>query len=666
MRSEKSCRRWRLSFKLPVAVAVATFLWAFANAQSPAAQSDEVAPGDNLERMGIPPIPKSLAQQVKRYSGAYGLPLAGWDATKREVWLKGLSSATWVTRIESPGSAQKMWLYLQEGGVYDLYFQPQAKYFLYNRDTNGDETFQMYLYDLAARKSKLISDGKSRHTEPVWSNAGDRVIYSCAPPGGAAVSLCLINPFDPQSNRRIVESTGNYLKVYDWSPDDRQAVFCEFASNVESKLWLLDVASGEKQLLLPQKGVGEYYSYPKFSKDGKGVYVITDSGSEFRRLAYADLRTKKISYLTTEIKWDVDGFQVSPDGKTVAFTINEDGLSRLYLLDTGTKKATAISSVPVGVISDLKWHNNSVDLAFNFKSPRAPNDVYSLDTKTEKIERWAQSVSGGVELDSLAAPELIRWKSFDGKMISGFLYRPPASFKGKRPVIIDIHGGPEKQYRPEYGYADNFILNDLGVAKIYPNVRGSCGYGKSFLKLDNGVKREDAVKDIGALLYWIKAQPDLDADRVMVQGSSYGGYVALSVATSFSDRIKGAISDSGIANLLTSIESTEEWRRSIQRTEFGDEKDPKVRAFMERTAPLNNIQKIKSPLLIIQGKNDPRVPVGQAEAIVQAAKKAGVPVWYLLAKDEGHGFVQPKNWEFRSYTIALFVQQHLLNAATKN
>jgi dipeptidyl aminopeptidase/acylaminoacyl peptidase len=660
MRRTNGLKRSQLSLELFVAAGVITCLLAFAGERVISAQGDEIAPGDNLEVVGVPRIPQSLAQQVKRYTGAYGLPLAGWDVVKREVWLKGLSTVTWLTRIENPGSVPKMWIYMQEAGVYDIYFQPQSKYFLFNKDTNGSEAFQMYLYDLATRKSSLISDGKSRSTEPVWSNSGEQVIYSCAPPEGSAVSLCLINPFDPKSNRILVQSAGNYLKAYDWSPEDRQAVFCEFISNVNSKLWLLEIAKGEKRLLSPQKVAGEYYSYPKFGKDGKGVYVITDRGSEFRRLAYIELRTGKLSYLTTEIKWDVDGFQLSPDGRTLAFTSNEDGVSRLYILDTATRQERAVTSIPAGVISDLKWHGNAVDLAFNFKSPRAPNDVYSLDIKTEKLDRWGQSVSGGVELEKFSAPELIHWKSFDGRKISGFLYRPPSTFKGKRPVIIDIHGGPEKQHRPDYGNDDNFYINELGVAKIYPNVRGSSGYGKTFLNLDNGTKREDAVKDIGALLDWIKAQPDLDAERVMVQGSSYGGYVALSAATSFGDRIRGAISDSGISNLMTTIENTEEWRRAIQRSEFGDERDPKIRAFMEKTAPLNNIQKIKSPLLIIQGKNDPRVPVSEAEAVVQAARKVGVPVWYLLAKDEGHGFVQPKNWEFRSYTIASFIKEYLL------
>jgi dipeptidyl aminopeptidase/acylaminoacyl peptidase len=660
MRIKKGLRWPQFCLELFATAGVILCLLMVVGERATSAQSAEIAPGDNLEVVGVPKIPKSLAQQVKRYTGAYGLPLAGWDIVKREVWLKGLSTVAWLTRIENPGSEPKMWIYMREGGVYDIYFQPQSKYFLFNKDTNGDEAFQMYLYDVAARKSSLISDGKSRSTEPVWSKSGEQVIYSCAPPGGSAVNLCLINPFDPKSNRLLVQSTGNYLKAYDWSPDDRQVVFCEFISNIDSKLWLLDAANGAKRLLSPQKGEGEYYSAPKFGKDGKGVYVITDRGSEFRRLTYLELGSGKFNYLTTEIKWDVDGFQISPDGKTLAFTTNEDGVSHLYLLDTATKQKRAIASIPVGVISDLKWHSNSVDLAFNFKSSRTPNDVYSLDITSEKLELWAKSVSGGVELEKFSTPELIHWRSFDGRMISGFLYRPPSTFKGRRPVIIDIHGGPEEQRRPAYGNDDNFYINDFGVVKIYPNVRGSSGYGKTFLNLDNGLKREGAVRDIGALLDWIKTQPDLDAERVMVQGSSYGGYVALSAATSFGDRIRGAISDSGIANLMTTIENTEEWRRSIQRSEFGDERDPKIRAFMEKTAPLNNIQKIKSPLLIIQGKNDPRVPVSEAEAIVQTAKKAGIPAWYLLAKDEGHGFVQPKNWEFRSYVIASFIKEYLL------
>jgi dipeptidyl aminopeptidase/acylaminoacyl peptidase len=622
------------------------------------AQDNEIAPSNNLEIIGIPKIPASLAQQVKRYSGVYGLPFAGWHPSKRELWIKGISSASWVSRIESPGGAQKMWLYLHAAGIYDIYFRPQGDYLVYNRDEKGNEAFQLYLYSVNDRKSAPLSDGKSRNTEPVWSNSGGMIVYSSSPPKGNGVNLSVINPFDAKNNRLLVESTGNYLKAYDWSPDDKQVVYCEFVSNAVSRLWVIDVASGEKRLLSTDDKT--YFSSPQFGKDGKGLYVITDRESDFRRLAYLDLKTHRFKYLSSDIKWDVDEFQLSPDGKKLAFVTNDDGVSRLRLIHLTTGAAKPIENPQIGIISDLKWRSDSIDLAFNFKSPRTPNDVYSIDTDTGKIERWAQSVTGGVDVEKFSLAEPIRWKSFDGRTISGILHRPPATFTGKRPVIIDIHGGPEDQHRPEYGYEDNFFINELGVVKIYPNVRGSTGYGKTFLDLDNETLREDSVKDIGALLDWIKTQPYLDADRVLVQGSSYGGYIALSVAAHYSDRIRGAISDSGPSNLATFVERTEGWRRDVRRAEFGDERDPKIRAFMEKSAPLNNAPKIKKPLFVIQGRNDPRVPASEAEAIVQAVRKNEVPVWLLMAKDEGHDFVVPQNRNFRLYSIILFVKEYLL------
>ena len=650
-----------LSFIGLLAVAATVPISGMMSWRTVSAQSDAITPPEGIETEGIPKIPSSLAHQLKRYTGAYGLPLAGWHPDKRELWVKGISSATWVSRIESPDAVQKPWLYLSFGGVYDVYFQPQAKYLIYNRDTDGDESFQMYLYNIENRSSTRLSEGKSRNTEFVWSNSGENVVYSFSPAKGQGVNLSLINPFDPKSNRLLAESTGNYLKAYDWSPDDKEVVFCEFISNTQSKLWLINVATSEKRLLLgkTEKESG-YFSGPRFSKDGKGIYLISDWDSDVRYLAYLNLADAKLRNLTVETKWDVDEFRLSPDGKTIAFVINEDGVSRPYLLDTGSGQRKAVASLPVGIISGLIWHNNSTDLAFNYKSPRTPNDVYSINSDTMKSERWSKSVADGADTEKLSQPELVRWKSFDGRTISGFIYRPPATFTGKRPVIIDIHGGPEEQYRPEYGYDDNYFMSELGVVKIYPNVRGSSGFGKAFLKLDDGQRREDAVKDIGGLLDWIKTQPNLDADRVMLLGGSYGAYLALSSAVQYSNRIRGVVSESGVSNLASFVANTEGWRQDVQRAEYGDERDPKIRAFMEKTAPLNNVQKIKKPLLIIHGQNDPRNPVSEAEAMVQAAKKAGIPVWYLLAKDEGHGFAKTPNRNYKLYTTILFVKEFLL------
>jgi dipeptidyl aminopeptidase/acylaminoacyl peptidase len=614
----------------------------------------------NLEVLGVPPVPVSLVAEVAPYTQMYGLPLAGWDPAKREIWLKGLSSATWISKVKEPGaSPETSTIYIQSPGIYDIYFQPQYKYFAYTKDTDGNETFQLYLYEINGGDSKQLSDGKSRNTEPVWSNAGNQIVYSSSPLHADGVNLRVLNPFEPKTDRLLVQSSGSYLKAYAWSPDDKQVVFCDFLSNTTSTLWLIEVSSGKKILLSPETDEKEFYDYPQFTKDGKAVFVLTDHGSDVRRIARIDLPSSKFTYVSPPSHWDVDEFQLSPDNKTIAFTTNEDGISRLHLFDVITSKEISAPTTPLGVISDLKWHSNSIDLAFNLKSPRAANDVYAINVRTGKAELWAKSVTSGVDPEKFSLPEVIHWSSFDKRNLSGFLYRPPAKFTGKRPVIIDIHGGPEEQYRPTFGYEHNYFLNELGVVKIYPNVRGSSGYGRRFLKLDNGLMRENAIKDIGALLDWIKTQPDLDADRVMVEGASYGGYLALSTAYVYSDRIRGTISDSGISNLATFVERTEGWRRGLQRSEFGDERDEKTKEFMERIAPLNNTSKIKKPLLLIQGQNDPRVPVAEMTKLM-AATKERIPVWYVLAKNEGHGFTQLNNRNYRLYATILFVKEFLL------
>ncbi len=624
------------------------------------AQTQFISPGKNIDVLGVPPIPASLASEVQPYTGIYGLPLAGWDLAKREIWLKGLSTFTWVSRVKSPGATpETSSIYIRSGGIYDIYIQPQSKYLAYTRDVNGAESFQLYLYEIGTGKTTLLSDGKSRNTEPVWSNAGDKIVYSSSPAGTQGVNLRMLNPFDAKTDHLLEQSSGGYFKAYDWSPDDKQVVFCDFSSNTASSLWLLDVTSGNKIRLSPETTQPKLYDYPQFSQDGKGIYVLSDHDSDMRRVAYIDLASRKLTYVPSNPHWDVDEFQLAPDGKTLAFVTNEDGISRLNLFDVVSGKVRAVPKIPIGIISDPKWHKNSIDLAFNFKSPQTPNDVYSVNTANGETELWARSVTNGVDTQKFSLPELIHWKGFDKKTISGFLYRPPTAFKGKRPVIIDIHGGPEEQYRPGFGYEANYFLNELGIARIYPNVRGSSGYGQTFLSLDNGVRREDAVKDIGALLDWIKTQPDLDADRVLVEGASYGGYLALSTAHVYSDRIRAVISDSGISNLASFVERTEGWRRDLQRAEFGDERDPKIKEFMERIAPLNNAHKIKKPLLIIQGQNDPRVPVAEATKLVSATKDR-IPVWYILAKDEGHGFSQQNNRDYRLYATILFVKEFLL------
>ncbi|HTL88405.1 MAG TPA: prolyl oligopeptidase family serine peptidase [Leptolyngbya sp.] len=626
------------------------------------AQAADIMPSDNLVVEGIPPIPASLAQTVDRYTQFRSAGLVSWHPERREMLIATrFGDVPQVHRVAFPlGSRQQMTFFAEP--VYRASYQPtKGDYFVFSKDIGGNEFSQLYRYDFASGDTTLLTDGKSRNSGGVWSNRGDRMIYTSTRRTGQDNDFYTIDPANPQGDRLLAQVEGGGWGGMSWSPDDRQLLAIEYVSVNESYLWTLDTNSGEKKLITP-KGGKEKISYQGgvFSKDGKGLYVVTDRGSEFQRLAYIDLATSKHTYLTSQIPWDVEEFDLSEDGKSLAYVSNEDGISILHLIDTATNQEKSLPKLPIGQVSGINWHRNNQDLGFTLVSARSTADAYSLNVGTNEIDRWTESETGGLNTANFAEPELVRWKSFDGKTISGFLYRPPAKFSGKRPVIINIHGGPESQFRPSFLGRNNYYLNELGVALLFPNVRGSMGYGKTFLQLDNGFLREDSVKDIGALLDWISTEPTLDKDRILVTGGSYGGYMSLAVATNYSDRIRAAIDIVGISNFVSFLERTESYRRDLRRVEYGDEREPKTREFLTKISPLNNAQNIKKPLFVIHGKNDPRVPLNEAEQIVKTVKNNDVPVWYLMAKDEGHGFSKKKNVDFQFYATVMYIKETLL------
>ncbi|MBD2356853.1 S9 family peptidase [Tolypothrix sp. FACHB-123] len=625
------------------------------------AQNPTVNPGENLVTDGIPPIPASIAETVDRYTQFRAASLASWHPSRREMLISTrFGDVPQIHLVKFPlGSRQQLTFFPERVGGGS--FQPTAgSYFVFSKDTGGNEFNQNYHYELATGEITLLTDGKSKNSRGVWSNQGERMIYTSTRRTGKDNDFYIIDPQNPKSDRLLAQVEGGGWGGLDWSPSDGQFLALEYISVNESYLWLIDTQSGEKKLITPKGGKEKVAYYGGlFSKDGKGLYVITDRDFEFSRLAYVDLATLKHTYLTSNIPWNVEDFDLSYDGKLIAFVTNEDGASVLHLLETATGKEKPLPKLPVGNIYGVNWHRNNQDLGFTLVSSRTPADVYSLNILTNKIERWTESETGGLKTDNFPEAQLIRWKSFDDRTISGFLYRPPGKFKGKHPVIIDIHGGPEGQSRPSFLGRSNYYLNELGVAILYPNVRGSTGYGKTFLKLDNGYKREDSVKDIGALLDWIATQPDLDKDRILVTGGSYGGYMSLAVATKYSNLIRASIDIVGISNFVTFLEKTEGYRRDLRRVEYGDERDPKMREFLLKISPVNNASSIKKPLFVIHGKNDPRVPLNEAEQIVAIVKNNQVPVWYLMAKDEGHGFSKKKNIDFQFYATVMFIKEFL-------
>jgi|HubBroStandDraft_6_1064221.scaffolds.fasta_scaffold00163_1 dipeptidyl aminopeptidase/acylaminoacyl peptidase len=627
--------------------------------QQAVSQQAIVPPPESLVVDGVPPIPASLADTASRYGSYRSANMVDWHPTQQTMLISTRFAETpQLHLVSAPGAERHQLTFFPDAVRFGRFHPNGGDYIVFQKDTGGGEWYQLYRYDMATGNITLLTDGKSRNLQGPWSTHGDHVAYMSTRRTGKDTDLWVMNPADPKSDRLLTQLSGGGWEPADWSPDDSKILLVEELSINETYLWLVDTETGEKTPFTPRDAKEKVaYTGAMFSKDGKGVYVTTDKDSEFLRLAYIDFATKQYRYFTTDIPWDVENFDLTKDGSRIAFVANKNGFSTIHILDTATGKIFNPKH-PAGVVGPVRWNRDSKDLGFALTNVHVAGDAYSLATDGS-VTRWTNSETA-VNTDAFPDAQLVKWESFDGKMISGFLYRPPAKFTGKRPVLVLIHGGPEGQSQPTFLGRSNYLLNELGIALIYPNVRGSTGYGKSFSLLDNGFLREDTYKDINSLFDWIATQSDLDAGRIGVTGGSYGGHMTLAVSTFFSDRIRCSVDIVGMSNLVTFLEHTEAYRRDLRRVEYGDERDPKMREFLERIAPMNNIEKIKKPMLVIAGKNDPRVPVSESDQIVAALKKQSTPVWYIMAKDEGHGFQKKANQDYQFYSTVEFLQEFLL------
>lgn len=626
------------------------------------AQEAVTKPNDALILENIPAVPASIAERAARYTDFRTATIYGWHPQKREVLIgTRFADTVQVHQVAMPGGARTQLTFFPDRISDASYHLHNGDYFLFRKDVGGGEWYQIFRFDVASGDITMLTDGKSRNSEFVWSNKGDRIAYASTLRNNTDLDFYVMDPATkPSTWKPLTENKGGGWQVRDWSPDDRTLLAVEGISINESHVWLVDVTTGTKKELTPAGGGKVAYQPIGFSRDGQGVYLTTDKDNEFQHVAYMDIASGSLKYLTND-SWDVEDAALSENREMLAYAVNEHGLSTLHVLDLKTGKPHSVPKLPTGVISSLRWHENNRDLGFSLNSAQSPSDVYSVDVQAGKLERWTFSETGGIPPQNYVEPKLVEWKSFDGKQISGWLYAPktkPAS--GKYPVAVVIHGGPEGQSRPIFIGRNNYLVNDVGVALIYPNVRGSTGYGKTFSQLDNGFKREDTYKDIGALFDWIGEQPDLDSKRVLVTGGSYGGHMTLAVATRYNDRITCSVDIVGMSNLVTFLEHTEAYRRDLRRVEYGDERDPKMRAFLESIAPMNHVKEITKPMMVVAGANDPRVPKSEADQMVKALEANGTPVWYLAAKDEGHGFAKKKNADFQFYTTVLFMQKYLL------
>lgn len=617
---------------------------------------------DNLVVEGIPPLAAELRRAVGPYLEFRAASFQSWHPTRRELLVSTrFADSSQLHRLTHPGGARRQLTFGTDPVAGGSFRPGTGECVVFAQDTGGGEFYQLYRLDLTTGRVTLLTDGRSRNSSPHWARDGRRLAYTSTRRNGRDTDVYLMDPSDPRTDRRLCELAGGGWSVLDWSPDGSQILLLEYVSINDSALHLADTRTGALTLLTPKTGEKVSWSGAQFARDGQSLFVTTDKDAEFQRLCRFDRATRRLTPLAPDLRGDVETFTLSPNGQTLAFVSNEEGVGVLHLLDAKSGRELRAPKLPLGVIGGLGWHENSRDLAFTLSSARSPQDVYSLDAKTRQVTRWTESETGGLNPEAFVEPELVRLKSFDGLGLSAFVYRPdPGKFPGPRPVLINIHGGPEGQSRPVFQARNNYYLNELGIAIVYPNVRGSEGYGKTFLALDNGFKREDSVKDIGAILQWIRQDSRFDGQRLGVIGGSYGGYMVLASMIHFNDLLRCGVDVVGISNFLTFLKNTQDYRRDLRRVEYGDERDPAMAEFLAKISPTAHAARLKKPLFVVQGQNDPRVPVTESEQMVKAIREQGGQVWYLMAKDEGHGFQKKKNADFQFLSTVLFLREHLI------
>ncbi len=624
-----------------------------ATAQTSPAASVQTRQVGTARLENVPPIPADVSAAVQRYQNYRAATFRDWMPDGSMLITTRFGATEQLHRVAAPGGDRAQLTFFSEP-VGNAWAIPGSDRILLTRDTGGDEWFQLYAMAPGNDPVQLTEPG-TRNQSPVFSRDGRLMAWSRAVKGSPDYAILIADPNRPASRRVAYQGTGSIAPV-DISPDGKQVLVSRSISNRESRLALLDLASGQaRELAFTAKPAR--FEDARFSPDGRSVIVITDADSDVRRLAEIELASGAGTVLTPALKWDVEAFEMSEDGRTLAYVVNEDGFSKLTVLDRPSNSGSQ-PDLPSGVITGLGFSPDGRRLGLSLSGATSAGDAWSWDLGTRALTRWTTSELGGIDPARLAEPRLIRFRSFDGLSVPAFVYRPTSVRPGIRtPVIVDIHGGPEAQTRAGWSPGAQYFAATLGATVILPNVRGSDGYGKTYLNLDNGPKREDSVRDIGALLDWIATQPDLDPKRVAVYGQSYGGYMSLASMTHYSDRLVGGVERYGISDFNTFLQNTEAYRRDNRRAEYGDERTAEMKAVFARINPLANLSRIGKPMLVMQGANDPRVPQSESDQVVAGLRRNGVETWYVLFADEGHGFQKKPNNDLRREVETVFLRK---------
>jgi dipeptidyl aminopeptidase/acylaminoacyl peptidase len=608
---------------------------------------------------GMPSVPVDMASKTRPYMEFRTAGFVGWHPTDKSMLIATrFGNTAQLHRVGIPMGARRQISFEAEPLGNGSWAPKRGDILVVQKDIGGNEFFQIFA--LKNGQLELLTDGKSRNQLSAWSDDGALIAFSSTKRNGTDGDLYIMDPRDPKTTRMVAEVKGGGWAINSFSPDKTQAIVSQYISVTNTDMFLLDLASG-KMTPIGDHSKDVAQGGAQYAPDGT-IWMTSDEGSDFQRLGTLDLATGKFTPRGPAEAWDVDSFEIAPNGKFIAYITNEAGMSKLKLLDPKTNKVRGVNSLPAGIIGGLEiaeWG----DIGITFTSARSAADAWSINPNTLALTRWTESETGGLDTNINVEPELVTIKSFDGLSVSGFLYRPdPKKFPGKRPMIMNVHGGPEAQSRPGFQGRNNYLLNELGVAIFYPNVRGSTGYGKKFVSLDNGpFKREDSVKDMGAFLDHLAKDGRLDAGRFGLTGGSYGGYMCYAAAVQYKDKLRATNCIVAISNFVTFLENTQSYRRDLRRVEYGDERDPAQRAKLMEISPLTRAKDITKPMMVVTGANDPRVPQSEADQMVAAIRANGATAWHLVGTNEGHGFAKKENIDYQFWASLMFWQQHLLN-----
>jgi dipeptidyl aminopeptidase/acylaminoacyl peptidase len=644
---------------------------ALALAASAAAEvKQRTANNGNLVMEDVPEIPAQIVADLNRYQNVRSAAVRAWSADGSSLYVSTrFGDVSNLHRVDMPGGARHQVTFFDEP-VGQVTRRPGDSMLTFTRDAGGSEFAQIFMLDPDGGDARMLTDGESRNGGVVWDREGRGFAYQSTARNGASNDIWLMDPEAPGDKRIVLESPdGTLWAPTEFSKSGSKVLVANYVSVTDARANLLDLDTGDVTLLAGGSDDPSFNIPLAFDDDKDGFWLITDRAREFNTLAWQAMEPgAEPEYVTADIPWNIEGAAFSDDRSRMVFVANEGGRSVLYLLDPATREYRAVDGIPVGLVGGLEFSPDGTQLAMTINTARSPSDTFVLELGAGPLdygglERWTFSEVGGLDTSTFREPELIEFPTFDEvdgspRQIPAWLYKPAGD--GPFPVVISIHGGPEGQSRPFFSSTYQLWLEKLGVAVLLPNVRGSTGYGKTYVTLDNGFRREDSVKDIGALLDWIETQPDLDQDRVAVFGGSYGGYMVLASAVHFSDRLRAAVDIVGISSFVTFLENTEDYRRDLRRVEYGDERDPEMRAHLEKISPVNNVEKIDVPLFIVQGENDPRVPVTESIQMVKALREQGQPVWYMNALNEGHGYRKKENRDIYQQATVLFLRTHLL------